>query len=111
MFCNTTNCWQCDTLRPILQPLRIATKSAFENWIKAGLKDNSTATFADSWHNLDVWSAPTDDTSIITFDLLIRGFVPTALMVELSRHLNKSDSLDAVSSIVSTAQDMFFEQA
>src|SRR6185369_12652636 len=44
-------------------------------------------------------------------DTLIRGFVPTALIVELSCHLNKSDSLDAIGSIITTAQDMFFEQA
>jgi len=31
--------------------------------------------------------------------------------MELSRHLNKADALNAVGSIVSTAQDMFFEQA
>ena len=32
-------------------------------------------------------------------------------MEELSHHLNKSDALDAVGSIIATAQDMFFEQA
>ena len=106
-----THLWQCNTLRPILQPLRIATKKAFENWIAADHPHASPIKFADSWHQLDVWSAPTDDTSLLTFDYLIRGFVPVALMTELSRHLNKSDALDAVGSITSTALDMFFEQA
>ena len=106
-----THLWQCTTLLPILRPLRIATKAAFENWIRAYHNSSSRFIFADSWQNLDVWSPPDNDTSLITFDFLIRGFVPTALTLELSRHLTKPEVLEAIGSIISTAQSMFFEQA
>jgi hypothetical protein len=63
----------------------------------------------DSWNNLSVWQYPDSLSASISFDLLIRGFIPSELTRELAKYLYKKDTSDAINLLVSKAIDIFHE--
>ena len=66
---------------------------------------------AAPWHSLSCWSLPlvsaSNSNSSLTFDYLIRGFVPSALTEYLSPYFIKSDISAVIHQVVSRAQFLF----
>src|SRR3989449_2231588 len=82
--------WQCSALKPRLNSLLTCTKQAFEAWIKENSKFRINH-LPDSWNNLIVWQYPDPCMASTTFDLMIKGFIPTDLTSELAKYLFKKD--------------------
>ena len=100
--------WQCLALKPRLLSLLSSTKDALETWVKENSKFRFSQ-FPDSQNGLTVWSYPDPLSYEFTFDLLIRGFIPTDLTQELSKYLYKKDVSEAINLIVFKAIDIFHE--
>ena len=57
-----------------------------------------------SWHDLDCWKYPDGHSSnSLTFDYLVRGFIPTQLTNHLSLLIRKKDALKALGDTMSQA--------
>src|SRR5581483_11800882 len=100
--------WQCTVLKPRLLSLLASTKQAFETWIIDNCKFQINH-IPESWNNLSVWQYPNLLSASISFDLLIRGFIPSELTRELAKYLYKKDISDAINLLVSKAIDIFHE--
>jgi hypothetical protein len=101
--------WQCSQLKPRLQSLLAETKSALEQWIIT-VSTRSNVAFNNTWHNQSCWQYPREDnTNTLSFDYLVRGFVPKQLTKELSSYLNKKESLKALGDILTATNHLFNE--
>jgi len=88
--------------------LTVQIKQAFETWIKDNCKFQINH-LPDSWNSLSVWQYPDVLSTSTTFDLMIKGFIPSDLTHELSKYLYKKDASDAINLLVSKAIDIFYE--
>ena len=100
--------WQCPVLKPRLTSLCSCTKIAFEDWVKENTKLQFTH-FSTQWNNLSVWTYSDSSFYGFTFDLLIKGLIPSELTKELSKYLCKKDIPEVVNLVVSKAIDIFHE--
>jgi hypothetical protein len=113
-LCNTDketwlHLWHCPILKPLFQQLCFEVKSKMESWIIEH-SNHSNVTFPSSWHNSDFWFYPTNDTSLMSFESLIRGFIPLQLTTALCTFLPKQKSLQAIGEILTDAKDSFRTQ-
>jgi hypothetical protein len=102
--------WSCPVLTPLLKTLLDNTKTSFEQWITTKSTRQPLPTLQASWHNLDCWKYPSESTNLLTFDYLIRGFIPLQLTQELSIFFNKKDSDKVLGEILTSAINQFREQ-
>jgi hypothetical protein len=112
--------WVCSGLRRLITALLDATKADMEAQLSA-LLDNPNTNLklpatrsslfgpAAPWHSLSCWSLPLvgASTPSLTFDYLIRGFIPSALTAHLSLYFIKSDISAVIHQVVSRAQFLF----
>src|ERR1041385_8538041 len=77
----------------------------------ACLVRNSTPdSILNTWDNLSCWQYPTNDTSIFSFETLLRGFVPKDLTNVLAKiHSNKGVS-DIITESLSIVKQAFRKQ-
>lgn len=101
--------WQCSVLKPRLIELMDATKNAFEKWITDPDENSNCACLPDDWNDLDCWKYPSSDTSLLSFDFLLKGFVPVQLVKAVSSSLSAADARTAISELLTTSKDLFFE--
>ena len=67
-----------------------------------------TASFNNTFNSLPCWSLPMASTSHVTsFDMLLRGIIPSTLTDLLSTIRSKQETLDIINNIVGTAQALF----
>ena len=100
--------WHCSFLKPRLSSLLSSTKQAFETWINDNCKFQISH-LPDSWNNLSVWKYPDPSVSTTTFDLMIKGLIPSDLTRELNKYLYRKDVSEAINLIVSKSIDIFHE--
>src|SRR5581483_3750434 len=95
-------------LKPRLLSLLASTKQAFETWIIDNCKFQINH-IPDSWNNLSIWQYPDLLSASMSFDLLIRGFIPSDLTRKLAKYLYKKNASEAINLLVSKAIDIFHE--
>ena len=74
---------------------------------------NLSATFINSYNNLPCWNLPLTSSlniSNVSFDMLTKGFVPTALTDLLSTVTNQKEKTFCINTIISTAQSIFHDE-
>src|SRR4051794_35442987 len=70
---------------------------------------NLTTNFVSSFNNLPCWNLPSlSSPDQVSFDLLIKGFIPSALTNLLSTVANKKE-VASINNIISTAQLTFHD--
>jgi hypothetical protein len=101
--------WACPHIKDDLSHLLDFTKDMmFDN---ACFSRNSTPdSILDAWDNLSCWQYPTDDTSVFSFESLLRGFVPKDHSNVLARIHNKKGVSDIITESLSIAKQAFRKQ-
>jgi hypothetical protein len=64
----------------------------------------------DAWDNLSCWQYPTNDTSVFSFESLLRGFVSKDLTNVLAKIHNKKGISDIITESLSIAKQAFRKQ-
>ena len=101
--------WRCPHLLTRLIALQQATKQGFEDLLSVTVP-NRSATFTSTWNALPCWSLPsTSSNAIVTFDYLIRGFIPFSLMALLMTVTSRKEATDITNNISHIAQSLFRE--
>ena len=101
--------WRCPHLLTRLIALQQATKRGFEDLLSVTVP-NRSATFISTWDALPCWSLPsTSSNAIVTFDYLIRGFIPFSLMALLMTVTSRKEATDITNNISHIAQSLFRE--
>ena len=101
--------WRCPHLLTRLIALQQATKQGFEDLLSVNVP-NRSATFISTWDALPCWSLPlTSSNAVITFDYLIRGFIPSSLMALLMTVTSRKEAMDITNNISHIAQSLFRE--
>ena len=93
-------------LKPLLLSLWDETNEAALSIIKAEA-EILPSTFENNLNSHDCWRYPDDDTSILSFDSIIKGFVPTSLTNTLSQIFLKKDVSRIVCAVFSAAKELF----
>jgi len=101
--------WRCPHLAPRIAVLIQKTKSACVNLIK-DIRPVLPSTFDNTWNSLSCWDLPTTNTNHVTFDLIIKGFIPTAFTTAISTVVNKKETSAIIDSVISVAQTVFREE-
>jgi hypothetical protein len=103
--------WTCSALRPFITTLIENTKQVFEHHLAKSTKLPSTPP-TPTWHNLPCWQLPSNNKPVsnITFEFLIRGFIPKQLTHHLSFYFNKKDRLNIIGEVINNAVDSFREK-
>jgi hypothetical protein len=100
--------WVCSTLVPLLKTLLDDTKRSFEKHITKSPKSQSCP-ISSTWHNLPCWQLlpANQPLTSITFESLIRGFIPIQLSSHLSLYFNKKDTLNIIGKVITDAIESF----
>src|SRR2546421_2394595 len=97
--------WRCSHLLTRLIALQQATKQGFEDLLSVTVPNRSD-TFTSTWNALPCWSLPsTSSNAIVTFNYLIRGFIPSSLMALLMTVTSRKEVTDITNNISHIAQD------
>ena len=102
--------WQCPVLLPLFKELLVTTKKTFELWITSVNESRPAALIPPGWDTLDCWRYPSSDTSVFSFDNLLKGFVPAALVQTLSISLPKAEAVLAVQDIMTESKQVFWDR-
>jgi hypothetical protein len=103
--------WSCPSLIPLFKTLLHDTKLSFEQRIIPKATRHSSLHFQASWHDLDCWKYPTPDTKgLLTFDYLLRGFIPRDLTQEISKFCNSKVSYKILGDSLNSSINQFREQ-
>jgi hypothetical protein len=105
---NWSHLWQCPVLIPLLLALKNSTKTATEELISIEL-DGFPPQYKHTWDKLDCWQYPDNDSSLLTFDYLIKGFIPSSLTSFISQFLSKKDSTRILCTAFSAAKELFYQ--
>src|SRR3954471_24860042 len=91
--------WRCPHLLNRLIALQQATKSSFEDLLSVTVP-NRSVTFTSTWDTLPCWSLLlTSNNTVVTFDYLIRDFIPFSLMALLMTVTSRREATDITNNI------------
>ena len=104
--------WQCTHIHARIRAIVGTTRNALLLLLGESIP-NLSANFISSFNNLPCWNLPSTshpNISNVSFDMLTKGFVPTALTDLLSTVANQKEKSTYINSIISTAQLIFHDE-
>src|ERR1044072_6493507 len=101
--------WVCPHIKDdLLHLLEFMKDLMFDNTCFS--RNSTPDSILNTWDNLSCWQYPTDDTSIFSFESLLRGFVHCDLTSTLALIHNKKGVLEIITESLSTAKQAFTKQ-
>src|SRR5215207_5349783 len=104
--------WRCSHIHSRICAMTGTTRDALLLLLRETIPD-LTVTFVTLFNNLPCWNLPSTsypNSNSVTFDMLTKGFVPTALTDLLSTVVNQKEKTACINTIISTVQSIFHDE-
>jgi len=103
--------WRCSHLTPRISALIQETKRGFKDLLSE-FRPNLPSSFDNTWNSLNCWSLADANThaNTFTFDLLIKGFIPTALTAAITTVVTKKEAEIIINNVTGVAQTLFKDE-
>jgi len=104
--------WRCTHLSARIGTLIQETKRGFVELLTE-FCPVLPPTFNNTWDSLPCWKladAANTNTNTLTFDYLVKGFVPTALTTALTTAVAKQEATSIINNVLGVAQSLFRDE-